>query len=214
MSMRTIAPWLVVAVFQFHASVKPLPPPVRAEISGRFWHAGCPVPLSQLRVLTVTYWGFDARPHNGQMIVNAEVAHPLVKVFHRLYAMRFPIHHMSLKYMYGPAGTPRPRDGDFTGSFSCRQAVPSPCSGGSGTGSWSMHAYGEAIDVNDVENPYIEGGRVIPPAGKAFVNRSRVRPGMAVAGRVLVNAFARVGWGWGGHFAGTPDYQHFSVNGR
>ena len=77
-----------------------------------------------------------------------------------------------------------------------------------------MHAYGEAIDVNDVENPYLEGSRVIPPAGKAYVDRANVRPGMAVAGGVLVRAFASVGWGWGGNFAGTPDYQHFSTNGR
>src|SRR5881397_2444719 len=113
MRMRTIAPWLVVAVLHFHASVKPLPPPVRAEISGHYWHSGCPVPLSGLRVLTVTYWGFDSRPHEGQMVVNAGAAHPLAKVFRRLYALHFPIHDMSLQYTYGPAGVPRPRDGDF-----------------------------------------------------------------------------------------------------
>ncbi len=78
---------------------------------------------------------------------------------------------------------------------------------------WSAHAYGTAIDVNDVENPYIEGGRVIPPAGAAFRDRSRVRPGMAVRGGVLVRAFASVGWLWGGRWAGTPDYQHFSRTG-
>jgi hypothetical protein len=77
-----------------------------------------------------------------------------------------------------------------------------------------MHAYGEAIDVNDVENPYIVGARVIPRAGRAYIDRTKVRPGMAVEGGVLVRAFASVGWGWGGRFAGTPDYQHFSSNGR
>jgi hypothetical protein len=84
----------------------------------------------------------------------------------------------------------------------------------SGPASWSMHAYGEAVDVNDVENPYFIGARVIPPAGKAFRNRANVRPGMAVEGGVLVRAFASVGWGWGGRWAGSPDYQHFSSNGR
>src|SRR5437764_340233 len=99
----------------------------RARSPAPMTSAGSPVPLSGLRVLIVTYWGFDSRPHDGQLVVNADAAHPLAKVFRRLYALRFPIHHMSLQYTYGPAGIARPRDGDFTASFSCRQAVPSPC---------------------------------------------------------------------------------------
>ena len=59
----------------------------------------------------------------------------------------------------------------------------------------------------------VEGGRVLPPAGRAYVDRSRVRRGMAVAGGTLVRAFASVGWLWGGRWAGTPDYQHFSSTG-
>jgi len=214
MRMRTIAPWLALAVFHsFHASVKPLPPPVRAQISGRSWHPGCPVPLSRLRVLTVSYWGFDARTHTGQMVVNAAVAYPLVKVFRRLYAIRFPIHHMSLRDMYGPPSTPRPRDGDFTGSFSCRQAVPSPCSGGTGTGSWSMHAYGEAIDLNPVENPYVGCGMTRDPTALRFVKRTPHRKGMVTP--AVLAAFESIGWGWGGSWTGsTKDYMHFSSSGH
>jgi hypothetical protein len=77
-----------------------------------------------------------------------------------------------------------------------------------------MHAYGEAIDVNTVENPYIQSGRVTPANAAAYADRTNVRPGMAVEGGVLVRAFASVGWGWGGRWAGSPDYQHFSSNGR
>ena len=214
--MRTAAaaPWLVLAVFHaFHASVKPLPQPVRAEIQGRAWHAGCPVPLSGLRVLTVTYWGFDSRPHDGQMVVNADAAHPLARVVRRLYALRFPIHHMSLRYTYGPAGVPRPRDGDFTASFSCRQALPSPCSGGTGTGSWSEHAYGEAVDLNPVENPYVGCGMTRDPTALRFVKRSTLRRGMATP--AVLAAFHSIGWGWGGSWAGaTKDYMHFSASGH
>src|SRR5438477_11644831 len=99
------APWLVLAVFHvFHASIKPLPPPVRAEISGHSWHPGCPVPLSGLRVLSVSYWGFDSRPHTGQLVVTRDMALPLEQVFRRLYALPFPIHHLSLRSSYGPSG--------------------------------------------------------------------------------------------------------------
>ena len=72
---------------------------------------------------------------------------------------------------------------DNTSGFNCRYAVAP------GPKRWSVHAYGEAIDVNTIENPYVEGGRVLPPAGAAFVDRGRVRPGMAVRGR---HARARV----------------------
>jgi hypothetical protein len=54
---------------------------------------------------------------------------------------------------------------------------------------------------------------VRPPEGRRYLDRSRVRPGVAVAGGVLVTAFAAVGWQWGGRW-GTPDYQHFSTTGR
>src|SRR5205807_616280 len=74
---------------------------------------------------------------------------------------------------------------------------------------WSAHAYGLAIDVDPVENPYVEGGRVHPRAGRAYLDRSRVRPGMAVPGGLLVRAFAAVGWQWGGRWTASPDYQHF-----
>jgi hypothetical protein len=94
---------------------------------------------------------------------------------------------------------------DNTSGFNCRFVL--------GTRRWSQHAYGEAIDVNPVENPYVQGSRVRPPEGRRYLDRSRVRPGVAVAGGVLVTAFAAVGWQWGGRW-GTPDYQHFSTTGR
>jgi hypothetical protein len=77
-----------------------------------------------------------------------------------------------------------------------------------------MHAYGEAIDVNTVENPYIQNGRVTPANAKAYADRATVRRGMAVEGGVLVRAFASAGWSWGGRWRPSPDYQHFSTNGR
>ena len=80
---------------------------------------------------------------------------------------------------------------------------------------WSMHAYGLAIDVDTIENPYIQPGQPIdPPSSAAYANRSDIRPGMAYPGGVLVSAFSSIGWGWGGNWTGSPDYQHFSSNGH
>jgi len=168
------------------------------------WHAGCPVAPAQLRRIRLAYIGFDGRRHLGELVVNARVVAPVTTVFRSLYRSRFPIRRMQPVDAY-KGDDDRSAAADNTSAFNCRRAVAS------GAPSWSMHAYGEAIDVNDVENPYVFGSRVIPPAGRAFANRAVVRPGMAVAGGVLVRAFASVGWGWGARFA---DYQHFSVNGR
>jgi hypothetical protein len=205
-------PLVVVAVQPYSSSVRPLPPPLKANLEGRFWQPGCPVPLSQLRLLTVSHWGFDGRPHTGQLVVNRDVAAPLRTVFRRLYQLRFPIRHMRLVDVYGPKRA-RPADGDVSGSFVCRQAVPSPCTGGTGSGSWSNHAYGHAIDLNPVENPYVGCGRAHNRASARYMDRSRLRKGMVTP--AVVRAFRSIGWGWGGDWTGrTKDYMHFSTTGH
>jgi hypothetical protein len=210
--MRLLASALaLLALHGFHSSVQPLPHSVRTEV-GRAWHPGCPVALSGLRLLGVSYWGFDGRRHSGQLVVNADAAAPLSRVFRRLYALRFPIRHMSVREEYGPHGS-MPADSDETASFSCRQAVPSPCSGGTGTGSWSEHAYGEAVDLNPVENPYVGCGMTRDKTALSYLDRSRVRRGMVTP--AVVEAFRSVGWGWGGSWSGsTKDYMHFSASGH
>ncbi|MEY2535561.1 MAG: hypothetical protein QOF29_3471 [bacterium] len=206
-------PAVLFALAPFQSSVEPLPDPVRAQLkAGGFWHRGCPVPLSGLRLLTVSHRGFHGRVHTGQLVVNARAARPLAGVFRRLHALRFPIRHMRLADAYGPRRG-QPRDGDVSGSFECRQAVPSPCTGGRGTGSWSMHAYGLAVDLNPVENPYVGCGQSRDPAARPYRDRSRHRAGM-VTPRV-VTAFRSIGWGWGGSWTGnTKDYMHFSASGH
>jgi D-alanyl-D-alanine carboxypeptidase len=180
--------------------------PVRwAELRHSF-RAGCPIRPAQLRTVRLSYWGFDGRPHVGRLVVNRRVTDDVVTVFRRLHAARFPIRRMV------PVSAYRGSDdasmaADNTSGFNCRPAV------GSTTGAWSTHAYGLAIDVNPVENPYLLGGRVLPPAGRRYLDRTRRGRGMAVEGGVLVTAFAAVGWRWGGRWTGSPDYQHFSTTG-
>jgi hypothetical protein len=206
-------PALLLALTGYQSSVEPLPQPVQKQLkAGGFWHQGCPTRLSDLRLLTVSHWDFDGKRQTGQLVVNRAAAGPLARAFGKLYGLRFPIRHLRLADMYGPKRD-RPKDGDVTGSFECRQAVPSPCTGGRGTGSWSMHAYGLAVDINPVENPYVGCGQSRDPAAKPYFNRSRHRRGM-VTPRAIA-AFRSIGWGWGGAWSGnTKDYMHFSSTGR
>ena len=196
----------------FRSSVRPLSAPVQAQVRERSWHPGCPVPLSGLRQLRVTYLDYAGETRSGQLIVGSDVAVPLVSVFRRLYELRFPIRHMRLHDFYaGPSGYPA--DMDVTASFECRQAVPSPCVGGTASGHWSNHAYGHAIDLNPRENPYVGCGATRDPNGRKYLDRTRLRKGMVTP--AVVRAFAAIGWGWGGSWSGsTKDYMHFSTNGH
>jgi hypothetical protein len=170
------------------------------------WHPGCPVPPARLRRVRLSYWGFDGRRRTGALVANEDAVSDLVRVFARLYAARFPIRRLRPIDAYR-GNDERSLQADNTAAFNCRYVI------GPGPQRWSVHAYGEAIDVNPVENPYLESGRVHPRAGRAYLDRGRVRPGMAVRGGLLVRAFAAVGWQWGGRWTGSPDYQHFSATG-
>jgi len=202
---------MVVALAPFQWSAKPLPQQMKSQLKERgFWHKGCPVGLGDLRLLTVSHVGFDGRMHHGQLVVNRRAARPLAGAFRTMYRNNFPIRHMRLRDFYGPA---RERPDDVTASFECRQAVPSPCTGGTGTGTWSNHAYGLAVDINPRENPYVGCGQSRDPTARSYRDRGRKRPGM-IGGRT-VRAFAAGGWGWGGSWSGdTKDYMHFSHNGH
>ena len=175
------------------------------RMTGVSWRPGCPVGLRDLRLLTMSHWGFDGRVRAGRLIVHRDAARELVSVFRELYAARFPIRRMVPVDAYG-ASDFRSIEADNTSAFNCRYVE--------GTTRWSNHAYGTAIDVNPIENPYVSGGRTSHPASGPYLDRAHRRPGMAFEGGALVRAFDRIGWGWGGRWTSVKDYQHFSASGR
>ena len=185
------------------ATVGPVPDDVLARST---WTSACPVRLDDLRYLTMPYWGFDERLHTGEMIVNASVADLTVDIFGQLYALRYPIEDMSVMpsefWTNPPTG-----DDNITSSFECRAAV-------GGSGGWSNHAFGLAIDINPFHNPYRKGTLILPELADAYFDRDDVRPGMIVEGDPVVAMFDAAGWGWGGRWSSAEDYMHFSVDGR
>jgi len=190
----------------FDGSSHPITGKVRERVVGSSWHRGCPVGLGKLRLLRVDHYGFDGEVHRGRLIVHARHDERILRVFKRLYRLQFPIRRMELIDRYG-ANDRRSMAADNTSAFNCRVVA--------GTNRWSMHAYGKAIDLNPIENPYVSGSHVSPPAGEPYADRSRDAKGMVHRGDAVVKAFAAVGWKWGGAWpGGTKDYQHFSANGR
>jgi D-alanyl-D-alanine carboxypeptidase len=170
------------------------------------WRRGCPVGPVELRLLQVDHWGLDGRVHRGELIVHRDHARRVLVVLGRLFQARYPIQRLRLVDAYR-ASDDRSMAANNTSGFNCRRV--------SGSSRWSEHAFGRAIDVNPLRNPWVtRGGRVSPPAGRPYANRGRRAAGMIHGGDRVVRAFAAAGWRWGGDWSGSKDYQHFSSSGR
>ncbi|HEV2782695.1 MAG TPA: M15 family metallopeptidase [Actinophytocola sp.] len=187
---------------RYAATAAPVPADVLARST---WQPSCPVAAADLRYLTMPFWGFDGRPHTGEMIVDARVADGVTKVFGSLYAARFPIEEMRVTSR-PELDAPPTGDGNNTTAFVCRPAV--------GQTRWSAHAYGLAIDLNPFCNPYVRGNLVLPELASSYVDRRDVRPGMVFPGDGTVRAFAGIGWSWGGNWRSPLDLQHFTATGN
>lgn len=186
---------------RYTSSVTAVPGDVLARST---WQSACPVTASDLRYVTMSFWGFDGKPHTGEMLVNAAQADNVARVFGDLFAARFPIEEMRIT---SPAelDAPPTGDGNNTSAFVCRPVR--------GQTNWSAHAYGLAIDLNPFQNPYTKDGLVLPELSSAYLDREWARPGMLLPGDATVRAFAAVGWDWGGAWREPKDRMHFTATG-
>lgn len=189
---------------RFRSSIAAITPEVRRRM-GETWSPGCPVPLEDLRHLTVSFRGFDGAAHTGELVVAASEAEGVVSVFEALYAADFPIEEMRLPTTADLEAAPT-GDGNNTAGLVCRAAR--------GDDTWSAHALGLAIDLNPFQNPYRRDDVVLPELARAYLDRDWERPGMVAGDGLAVREFARIGWSWGGDWRTLKDYQHFSANGR
>ncbi|WP_344933121.1 M15 family metallopeptidase [Sphaerisporangium flaviroseum] len=153
----------------------------------------------------MTYWGFDKKPHTGELIVNRAVTGDVTAVFRQLYDWRFPIARMEPIDVYKGSDFDS-IEADNTSAFNCRRTT-----GGS---SWSKHSYGRAIDIDPRENPWVEpDGSVAHENAKRFAERPLRKPGVINPDDRVVRLFEKYGWEWGGYFNGAKDYQHFAKGG-
>ncbi|MGH3347395.1 MAG: M15 family metallopeptidase [Nocardioides sp.] len=188
----------------FHATVTTVPEDYRDLMIGVSWKPGCPVPIDDLRIIEMNHWGFDGTVHDGgQLMVHREVVDDVVAAFGEMYAAGFPVRRMELIEVYGGSDDAS-MAADNTSAFNCRPITGSP-------GRFSIHSYGKAIDINTVENPYVNGDTVLPPAGAEYLDRDDVRPGMIVKNDPVVKAFKNRGFDWGGDWHSLKDYQHFEA---
>ena len=178
-------------------------PAPAAVIARSTWEPGCPVGVADLAWIRLTFRGFDGARHTGELLVNRSVADDMVTVFQDLWDQRFPLEEMRVTRR-DELDAPPTGDGNNTSAFVCRVTV--------GSTSYSQHAYGLAVDVNEFQNPYIKGALLLPELAGAYLDRGRVRPGMLTPAAIA--AFGKVGWEWGGNWNSLKDLHHFSRNNK
>lgn len=190
--------------------IRPLPADLQRAMRGQTWKPGCPVPLTHLALLRFNHWSFEGTVERGPMVVHRSVARDVLGVFETLFEARFPIHEVALAERYRPNADPHTRR-SITAAFNCRPIVTPDGPGET----FSQHAYGLAVDVNSLQNPYVRAdGYVRNRFARPYVDRSQDLPGMIHEGDVVVRAFAAIGWSWGGDWSGGKDHIHFSLTGR
>ena len=189
---------------EFSSRILEIDDTIAARMSAS-WRPGCPVELADLRLLELAHWNFDDRVSVGELVVHADHAEDLVSVFATLFEIRFPIERMELVDVYD-GDDDRSMAANNTSAFNCREVAWKP-------GVWSNHAFGSAIDINPLINPYVAGPNIFPPEGEPFADRSVRATGGLYPGDAAVQAFYDIGWGWGGTWSGAKDWQHFSASG-
>jgi len=180
----------------------PIPEPIRAEMRGRSHHDDprCPA-LDALRLLVLRHVDLHGHTRQGELVIAVHLADEVLAIFEELYALAFPIARIQRIDAYA-GDDDRAMAANNTSAFNFRVV--------DGTDTLSRHALGCAVDINPLQNPWLRGARVDPEAGRAYLDRSHVRPGMIVAGGPVVEAFTRRGWIWGGDDPRFPDYHHFA----
>ncbi len=176
--------------------------PVGAAELGATWRPGCPVGPEQLRRVELDYLGFDGLIHRGDLIVHQDLVPDVIAIFEQLLRLRYPVAKMRTVEHYPGAEDELSMEDNNTSAFNCR---PLPNSD-----RWSLHAYGRAIDLNPLLNPYIDNtGDLQPRIAAQYLDRKRTDPGILHAGDPAVLAFTDRGWRWGGAWRNPVDYQHF-----
>jgi len=192
---------------EYQSSISKITPEIKQRmIKDNSWRKGCPVSLENLRYLRLTYKDFRGTDMTGELIVHKDVSTEVTQIFEALYEVDYPIHKMRLVSDY-KGNDWQSIEADNTSAFNCRPAT--------GSKKWSKHAYGKAIDINPIENPYISRkGYISHKESLVYKKREHRKNQYAdkavlVKGDKAIQIFKKYGWKWGGDWSGVKDYQHF-----
>ncbi|MGV3740037.1 MAG: M15 family metallopeptidase [Gammaproteobacteria bacterium] len=190
----------------FKSNIASIPNQIRSQMLEFTWHKGCPVPISDLAYVELSYWGFDEQPHMGALIVNKKLAKEIINIFNILFQHKFAIHQMRPIEEFKGNDLASMRANN-TSAFNCREVTGLP-------GVFSQHSYGRAIDINPLINPFVDGKLVSPQEGAKYLDRTTPAPGKIIKGDIVYQTFKQYGWDWGGAWKDVQDHQHFEKRAR
>jgi len=188
-------------------SVRTITPLHLRELQRWDWHTGCPTPPDSLREVLLLHRTFSGDTIKGLLIVHQRIARPVAKLFRTLLAQGFEINSVQPMWKFRGNDSLSMAANNSSG-FSCRQRAGD-------ASKVSLHAHGLAIDINPLQNPFVDNRkkhpshRIAPLAGADYLDRSTPGPGKILRHDSTWWSFRRAGFRWGGTWTKVQDYQHF-----
>lgn len=177
-----------------------VPDAVRARMQGKSMKDNARIGYDELRYLTVYHYDYEGNIKRGELVCNQVIAHDLLCVFRDLFSEAYPIYSIRLVDDFD-ADDEMSMQANNTSCFNWR-VVP-------GTGRLSRHAFGMAVDVNPLQNPFVRGARIRPAAAKDYVDRTKEFDHKIDRNDYCHKVFTSYGFKWGGNWRNSKDYQHF-----
>lgn len=189
-------------------SIEMIPDEIFENMQGKSFQENEWITRNELRYLRVFHYGFDGKVHQGELIVNEQIAEEILEIMKELFAHQYPIEKMRLIDEYD-ADDNRSMEDNNSSAFNYRLIA--------GTNRLSRHSLGLAIDINPKYNPYIRpdgmGGMLTEQEGsEVYADRSQEFPYKIDEKDLCYRLFKDKDYVWGGDWTTVKDYQHFQKN--
>lgn len=164
------------------------------------------ITYEDLAYVHVLHYNFHNEVEEGELICNKKIAEELLEIFQELYKAHYPIEKIRLIDEYGGDDESSMADNNSS-CFNYRVIL--------GSKTLSNHAYGTAIDINPLYNPYItyreDGSPFVQPANSVdYVDREKDFSYKIDTNDLCYKLFTEHGYDWGGGWDTRKDYQHFA----
>lgn len=179
---------------------QPVPIDIRRRMLGKSLPDTTKISFTQLRYLTLPYYDFDGNIQIGEMVCNKAIADDLLHIFRTLFSEAYPICSIRLVDDF-EASDEASMEANNTSCFNYRYVE--------GTRRLSRHAFGKAVDINPLQNPFVRGSRIRPVTATDFVDRSKDFPHKIDKDDLCKKVFTSYGFRWGGNWYRMKDWQHF-----